>query len=164
RRRLRLRARSEHLDARLVGHDPAARRRARLLARRPAGGHRRTAPPPGRDRRDGAARRLREAAARDRLGAERLVGGGPPADDPLVCRAPRSLAGPRRLADAGADAPAMRVLATGGAGFLGSHLVELLEARGDDVFVPRRRDYDLTRYDETERLFSDARPELVFHL
>jgi GDP-L-fucose synthase len=57
-----------------------------------------------------------------------------------------------------------RVLVTGGAGFLGSHLVELLEARGDEAFVPRHRDYDLTRYDETERLFTDARPELVFHL
>jgi GDP-L-fucose synthase len=58
----------------------------------------------------------------------------------------------------------VRVLVTGGAGFLGSHLVELLEAREDDVFVPRHRDYDLTRYDDTQRLFSDARPELVFHL
>ena len=57
-----------------------------------------------------------------------------------------------------------RVLVTGGGGFLGSHLVGLLEARGDDVFVGRRRDYDLTRYDDTERLFRDARPELVFHL
>jgi GDP-L-fucose synthase len=57
-----------------------------------------------------------------------------------------------------------RVLVTGGGGFLGSHLVELLAARGDDVFVARRRDYDLTRFDETERLFSDARPDLVFHL
>jgi GDP-L-fucose synthase len=57
-----------------------------------------------------------------------------------------------------------RVLVTGGGGFLGSHLVELLAARGDDVFVARRRDYDLTRFDDAERLFSDARPDLVFHL
>ncbi len=32
------------------------------------------------------------------------------------------------------------------------------------MIVARRRDYDLTRYDDTERLFADARPELVFHL
>lgn len=57
-----------------------------------------------------------------------------------------------------------RTLVTGGGGFLGSHLVERLEQNGHDVFVARRRDYDLTRYDDTERLFEDARPELVFHL
>src|SRR5256886_1173882 len=57
-----------------------------------------------------------------------------------------------------------RALVTGGGGFLGSHLVERLEAGGHDVFVARRRDYDLTRYDDAERLFEDARPELVFHL
>jgi GDP-L-fucose synthase len=42
--------------------------------------------------------------------------------------------------------------------------VARLEEDGDEVFVARRRDYDLTRYDDTERLFTDARPERVFHL
>jgi GDP-L-fucose synthase len=58
----------------------------------------------------------------------------------------------------------MRVLVTGGGGFVGSHLVERLREAGDDVFVARRRDYDLTRWDDAERLFADARPERVFHL
>ncbi len=58
----------------------------------------------------------------------------------------------------------MSVLVTGGGGFLGSHLVERLRARGDDPFVARRADYDLTRWDDAERLFRDARPALVFHL
>ena len=52
----------------------------------------------------------------------------------------------------------MRVLVTGGGGFVGSHLVERLERGGDDVFVARRRDYDLTRWDDAERLFADASP------
>jgi GDP-L-fucose synthase len=57
-----------------------------------------------------------------------------------------------------------RILVTGGGGFVGSHLVERLRARDEDPFVARRRDYDLTRWDDAERLFRDARPELVFHL
>ena len=58
----------------------------------------------------------------------------------------------------------MRVLVTGGGGFLGSHLVERLQAEGIEPFVARRRDYDLTREADAERLFAEARPELVFHL
>jgi GDP-L-fucose synthase len=58
----------------------------------------------------------------------------------------------------------MRVLVTGGAGFLGSHLAERLEAGGDEVFAARRRDFDLTRWEDAERLFAEARPERVFHL
>ena len=58
----------------------------------------------------------------------------------------------------------MRIVVTGGGGFLGSHLVERLRARGEDPVVARRADYDLTRWDDAERLFRDARPELVFHL
>ena len=53
---------------------------------------------------------------------------------------------------------------TGGGGFLGSHLVERLREDGLDPFVARRRDYDLTTWDDAERLFEDARPELVLHL
>jgi GDP-L-fucose synthase len=58
----------------------------------------------------------------------------------------------------------MKVVVTGGGGFLGSHVVERLRARGDDVVVPRRAEYDLTHWDDVARLFDEARPELVVHL
>ncbi len=58
-----------------------------------------------------------------------------------------------------------RVLVTGGAGFVGSFLVERLRAAGvNDLAVPRSRDYDLVDRQACRRLLLDVRPQLVFHL
>jgi GDP-L-fucose synthase len=44
-------------------------------------------------------------------------------------------------------------------------VAERLRARGvAELFVPRRRDYDLTREADVQRAFADARPTVVIHL
>jgi GDP-L-fucose synthase len=58
----------------------------------------------------------------------------------------------------------VKALVTGGGGFLGSFLVERLTARGDEVVVARRKDYDLTEWSDAQRLFAETRPEVVYHL
>src|SRR5919202_1176366 len=58
----------------------------------------------------------------------------------------------------------MKVLVTGGGGFLGTHLVDRLRADGLDPVVPRRADCDLTVAADAFRLFAREEPELVFHL
>jgi GDP-L-fucose synthase len=58
-----------------------------------------------------------------------------------------------------------RVVVTGGAGFLGSHVVDALRARAcEHVVVPRSRDVDLRDREAIRRLFEHARPTLVLHL
>jgi GDP-L-fucose synthase len=58
----------------------------------------------------------------------------------------------------------VKILVTGGGGFLGSHVVERLQGEGHDVFAARQTEYDLTHWEDAERLFQAARPERVFHL
>src|SRR6266849_1304506 len=54
---------------------------------------------------------------------------------------------------------------TGGAGFLGSFVMEKLRSRGaTEVLVPRKRDYDLTRREDVERLYADTHPDVLIHL
>jgi len=58
-----------------------------------------------------------------------------------------------------------RVCVTGGAGFLGSFLLEELALRGrSDVFVPHSEDYDPRTLDGITRMLDDARPDLIIHL
>src|SRR2546422_5192462 len=58
-----------------------------------------------------------------------------------------------------------RIIVTGGAGFLGSFVVEQLRARGyNDIIIPRRKEYDLTHEAEANRLYKDFKPAVILHL
>ncbi|MCS6304520.1 MAG: GDP-L-fucose synthase [Nitrospira sp.] len=59
----------------------------------------------------------------------------------------------------------LRVVVTGGAGFLGSFVVDQLRAKGcRQIVVPRSQDYDLVQMDAVKQLYRDAKPDLVIHL
>ncbi len=58
-----------------------------------------------------------------------------------------------------------RVCVTGGAGFLGSFVTEKLKEKGAaEVFIPRVEKYDLVQPEAIERMYNDARPDIVIHL
>jgi GDP-L-fucose synthase len=57
-----------------------------------------------------------------------------------------------------------RVTITGGGGFLGQYVVQEFRDRGCEVFVPRKRDYDLTHEPNVVRMYADGRPDVVVHL
>jgi len=58
-----------------------------------------------------------------------------------------------------------RVCVTGGAGFLGSFVLAALEQRGAaHVFVPHIEEYDLVNPIDIQRMYDDARPDIVIHL
>jgi GDP-L-fucose synthase len=57
-----------------------------------------------------------------------------------------------------------KVCVTGGAGFLGSFVVEKLKARGAEVFIPTIEAYDLTKLESIKRMYDDSQPDLVIHL
>lgn len=58
-----------------------------------------------------------------------------------------------------------RVTVTGGAGFLGSFIIEKLRAWGaKDIYVPLIEEYDLVKPEDIRRMYDVSNPDVVIHL
>ena len=67
--------------------------------------------------------------------------------------------------DKALDLATKRICVTGGAGFLGTHLIRKLQAHGArEIFVPQYPDYDLVREADIIRMIDTAKPDIIIHL
>ena len=58
-----------------------------------------------------------------------------------------------------------RFVVTGGAGFLGSRVVDTMRLRGaESIFVPRSAQYDLREGEAVLDLLADAKPDVIVHM
>lgn len=63
------------------------------------------------------------------------------------------------------DLSSKRVCVTGGAGFLGTHLIRKLRENGArDIFIAQYPEYDLVKGEDIDRLLADAHPDVIIHL
>ena len=63
------------------------------------------------------------------------------------------------------DLRTKKIIVTGGSGFLGQHVIDLLRRMGcTNLFVPRSKQFDLTKEQDVHRLLAQERPQVVLHL
>ncbi|WP_339008424.1 GDP-L-fucose synthase [Fusobacterium varium] len=60
-----------------------------------------------------------------------------------------------------------QIIVTGGAGFLGSHVIQKLLERGckkENIFIPRSKNYNLTKERDVKKLYEDFKADIVIHI
>ena len=58
-----------------------------------------------------------------------------------------------------------KIIVTGGSGFLGSHVIDLLRNKCcKEIIVPRSIDYDLRKEEDIIRLLTEHKPDIIIHL
>ncbi|MGI6740978.1 MAG: GDP-L-fucose synthase family protein [Brevefilum sp.] len=67
--------------------------------------------------------------------------------------------------DFGFDWTKKKICVTGGAGFLGTHLINEIRARGaEQIFVPTIDKYNLVQRESILKMLDDSRPDVIIHL